>query len=93
MPWFSIPARAPPSPRSFFPAGANGSCTGLSNIAPVGTPSLGAGLWGQLDMSGGVYGWTMDWLAASLLAPRDRSLFATPTTPDTAVGARCAREP
>ncbi len=40
-----------------------GSCTGTAtNIAPVGTASLGAGRWGQLDLSGNVEAWVMDWL-------------------------------
>jgi formylglycine-generating enzyme len=30
-------------------------------IAPVGTASLGAGRWGQLDMAGEVWEWNMDW--------------------------------
>ena len=43
----------------------NGSplCTGTANIAPVGTAALGAGLWGQLDMAGGVDEWNLDWRA------------------------------
>jgi sulfatase modifying factor 1 len=31
-------------------------------IAPVGTATLGAGLWGQLDMAGEVFEWNVDWL-------------------------------
>jgi formylglycine-generating enzyme required for sulfatase activity len=37
-------------------------CTGPTNIAPVGTPALGAGYWGKLDMTGEVYEWSLDWL-------------------------------
>jgi hypothetical protein len=29
-----------------------GPCTGVNNIAPVGTASLGAGRWGQVDLMG-----------------------------------------
>jgi formylglycine-generating enzyme len=43
-----------------YPNGS-GSCTGLSNIAPVGTATLGAGLWGQLDLAGEVWEWNLDW--------------------------------
>jgi formylglycine-generating enzyme required for sulfatase activity len=39
-------------------------CTStLANIAPVGTPTLGAGLWGQLDMAGELWEWVLDWYA------------------------------
>jgi formylglycine-generating enzyme len=30
-------------------------------IAPVGTATLGAGYWGQLDMAGEVFEWTLEW--------------------------------
>ena len=33
------------------------------NIAPVGTATLGAGHWGQLDMAGEVFEWNIDWYA------------------------------
>jgi sulfatase modifying factor 1 len=33
------------------------------NIAPVGTATLGAGYWGQLDMAGEVFEWNLDWYA------------------------------
>jgi formylglycine-generating enzyme required for sulfatase activity len=45
----------------FYPSEA--SCTGVVNIAPVGTATLGLGLWGQLDLLGNMYQWTMDWYA------------------------------
>ena len=34
-----------------YPSGT-GVCQGSTNIAPVGTPVAGAGLWGQLDLDG-----------------------------------------
>jgi formylglycine-generating enzyme required for sulfatase activity len=37
-----------------------GNCTGVTNIAPVGTATRGAGLWGQLDLSGEVDEWNFD---------------------------------
>ena len=36
--------------------------TGVANIAPVGTATLGAGLWGQLDMAGDLNEWNLDLL-------------------------------
>jgi len=37
-------------------------CLG-GNIAPVGSASLGAGRWGQLDLAGNIYELTLDWNA------------------------------
>jgi sulfatase modifying factor 1 len=33
----------------YYPSSILAACTGVANIAPVGTATLGAGLWGQLD--------------------------------------------
>jgi formylglycine-generating enzyme required for sulfatase activity len=44
---------------------APGTCTGIANIAPVGSTPLGAGLWGQLDLVG-----DMGQLGADCLADR-----------------------
>ena len=33
----------------------------VTNIAPVGTATLGAGRWGQLDLSGQLYDWILDY--------------------------------
>jgi sulfatase modifying factor 1 len=43
-----------------YPSGS-GTCTGVASIAPVGTATLGAGLWGQLDLGGNVWQWNLDW--------------------------------
>jgi formylglycine-generating enzyme required for sulfatase activity len=47
-----------------YPQGP-GSCThsGVQNFAPVGSTTLGAGLWGQFDMEGEVSEWNLDWYA------------------------------
>jgi sulfatase modifying factor 1 len=43
----------------------SGSCTGVTNIAPVGTVAAGAGKWGQLDLAGNIWEWGLDWYHAS----------------------------
>jgi sulfatase modifying factor 1 len=47
-----------------YPSGSAGSCTGVTNIAPVGTAMLGAGFWGQLDLAGNGGEWALDWDAS-----------------------------
>jgi formylglycine-generating enzyme required for sulfatase activity len=47
----------------YYPDGS-GDCAGVANIAPVGKATLGAGLWGQLDLAGDVFEWNLDWYAA-----------------------------
>jgi len=42
---------------------SSGNCAGTApdpNIAPVGTATFGAGLWGQLDLAGEVENWVLD---------------------------------
>jgi formylglycine-generating enzyme required for sulfatase activity len=46
-----------------YPDGS-GCTTTVSNDAPVGFASAGAGLWGQLDLSGDMDEWNLDWYAA-----------------------------
>jgi formylglycine-generating enzyme required for sulfatase activity len=43
----------------YFPSGT-ASCSGIANIAPVGTAKLGVGRWGQLDLAGDVWQWNLD---------------------------------
>jgi formylglycine-generating enzyme required for sulfatase activity len=43
---------------------ASAMCLTFANIAPVGTPALGGGLWGQLDLAGENWEWNLDWVAA-----------------------------
>lgn len=45
-----------------YPPGSN-ACSGVESVAPVGTATLGAGRWGQLDLAGELSEWTLDWLA------------------------------
>jgi len=48
----------------YYPGGSLTACAGVSSIAPVGTASLGASVWGQLDMAGELQEWTLDAYAA-----------------------------
>jgi formylglycine-generating enzyme required for sulfatase activity len=45
----------------YYPDGS--ACSGLVNIAPVGTALLGVSKWGQLDMAGELGEWVMDGFA------------------------------
>jgi sulfatase modifying factor 1 len=51
-----------------YPNGS-GACTDVSSIAPVGTPTLGTGLWGQLDLAGEMWQWTADWYKPAYVDP------------------------
>jgi sulfatase modifying factor 1 len=49
----------------YYPDGSpdgSGICTmSAKNIAPVGTATRGGGRWGQLDLSGNLSEWSLDW--------------------------------
>jgi Sulfatase-modifying factor enzyme 1 len=45
----------------FFPTGTVDCTNTNANIAPVGTPTMGAGRWGQLDIVGDLWKWNLDW--------------------------------
>jgi formylglycine-generating enzyme required for sulfatase activity len=53
----------------YYPNGPVPNCTGVSNIAPVGSASAGAGLWGQLDLGGDMWEWNLDWYASPYVDP------------------------
>ena len=38
-----------------------GSCTGVTNIATVGSVTAGNGKWGQSDLAGNIWEWNLDW--------------------------------
>jgi sulfatase modifying factor 1 len=65
-------------------------CTGVANIAPVGTAALGAGLWGQLDLAGNVFEWNLDWAHAPYVDP---CIDCTYLTPSPAPCPNCAGPP
>ena len=43
-----------------YPSGST-SCTGWSNIAPMGIAGQGAGAWSQFDLVGNMHQWNLDW--------------------------------
>jgi formylglycine-generating enzyme len=45
------------------------TCTGLTNIAPVGSTPLGVGRYGQFDLSGNVWEWNLDAYSAQYDSP------------------------
>jgi sulfatase modifying factor 1 len=63
-----------------YPSGSPGGCTDVSNIAPVGTATLGAGLWGQLDLAGDLWEWNLDWYAESYVDPCSDCAYLLPAS-------------
>ncbi|MGA3122704.1 MAG: formylglycine-generating enzyme family protein [Polyangiaceae bacterium] len=51
--------------------------TGVENIAPVGSATLGAAIWGQFDMAGEVAEWNLDWYALYVDPCTDCAYLAT----------------
>jgi formylglycine-generating enzyme required for sulfatase activity len=48
-------------------------------FAPVGTATLGASLWGQLDMLGDAHVWGLDWYTGSYVDPCTDCAYLAPT--------------
>jgi formylglycine-generating enzyme len=51
-----------------------------TDIAPVGTATLGAGLWGQLDLAGDVFEWNLDWFTNNFVDPCTDCAYLTATS-------------
>ncbi len=47
------------------------TCTGVDNIAPVGSLPLGNGKWGQSDLAGNIKEWTQDWFRTYVVPCKD----------------------
>jgi formylglycine-generating enzyme required for sulfatase activity len=57
-----------------------GTCTGIQNIAPVGSCDAGAGLWGQLDLAGEAWEWTLDVYSETYALPCTDCAYLGPAT-------------
>jgi formylglycine-generating enzyme required for sulfatase activity len=67
-----------------YPSGSGSgteTCGAVSNIAPVGTATLGAGRWGQLDLVGNVWEWNLDWYGQYFDNADDPCLDCADVTP------------
>ncbi|MEI9947559.1 MAG: SUMF1/EgtB/PvdO family nonheme iron enzyme [Pseudomonadota bacterium] len=57
-----------------------GTCTGVTNIAPVGSVSAGNGKFGQADLAGNMLEWLQDWNAAYTAQPCNNCANLTPSS-------------
>jgi formylglycine-generating enzyme required for sulfatase activity len=67
-----------------------GVCSGVVNIAPVGTATAGAGFWGQLDLAGEMNQWALDWYDVNTstepyVVPCSDGAYLTPSPTSTRV--------
>ena len=60
--------------------GGVGACTGVGNIAPVGSIPAGNGKWGHADLAGNVSEWVEDWFVDPDPTPCDNCANLEPST-------------
>jgi len=63
----------------YYPSGT-ATPTGTANVAPVGTATSGAGLWGQLDLAGEMGQHVLDWYASYVDPCTDCALLTSTST-------------
>lgn len=61
-----------------YPTGVVPCSNSLTNLAPVGTATLGSGRWGQLDLQGEIWEWGLDWYW-NYANPWNDAAYLTPT--------------
>jgi formylglycine-generating enzyme required for sulfatase activity len=68
----------------YGPDGSDACLKGVTNFAPVGTASLGAGRWGQLDLAGELLEWNLDFFSLQYGNPCTDCAYLTdsPSTND-----------
>jgi formylglycine-generating enzyme required for sulfatase activity len=71
----------------YYPTGSPGNCNGIGSLANVGTATAGGGAWGQLDLAGSVYEWTLDWYASFVDPCLDCAFVTPPSNPTPSVRA------
>jgi formylglycine-generating enzyme required for sulfatase activity len=55
----------------YYNGAGPGTCTGATNIAPVGYAITGNGKWGQSDLAGNLFEWNQDWFINPYPTPCD----------------------
>ncbi|MBI3205347.1 MAG: formylglycine-generating enzyme family protein, partial [Myxococcales bacterium] len=56
-----------------------GTCTGVTNIAPVGSVAAGNGRYGQSDLAGNVWEWNLDWSVSPYVVSCDNCAYLPPS--------------